>query len=37
MKAVVALYKQAIEILKKQGATIIEVELLKETKKIRLC
>ena len=31
---VVALYKQAIELLKQQGATIIEVDLLKETNKL---
>jgi amidase len=31
---VVALYTQAIEVLKKQGATIIEIELLKETGKL---
>lgn len=31
---VVALYKDAIELLKKQGATIIEIELLKEINKI---
>jgi len=31
---VVALYKQAIELLKQQGATIIEVDLLKETGKL---
>jgi amidase len=30
-EAVVALYKNAIEILKQQGATIVEVNLLKET------
>ncbi|MGI8584110.1 MAG: amidase [Chitinophagaceae bacterium] len=33
-EGVVALYKQAIEILKVQGATIIEIELLKETGKL---
>jgi amidase len=31
---VVALYTQAIEVLKQQGATIIEIELLKETGKL---
>ncbi len=33
-EGVVGLYKEAIELLKKQGATIIEVELLKETNKL---
>jgi amidase len=31
---VVALFKQAIEVLKQQGATIVEIELLKETNKL---
>lgn len=33
-EGVVGLYKQAIEILKAQGATIVEIELLKETSKL---
>ena len=33
-EGVVGLYKQAIKVLEKQGATIIEVELLKATKEI---
>ena len=33
-EGVVGLYKEAIELLKKQGAIIIEVELLKETNKL---
>lgn len=33
-EGVVALYKQAIELLKSKGATIVEVELLKETGKL---
>ena len=33
-EGVVGLYKQAIEILKAQGATIVEIELLKETNKL---
>jgi amidase len=33
-EGVVALYKEAIEVLKSRGATIIEVELLKETGKL---
>jgi len=32
-EGVVGLYKQAMEVLKQQGATIVEVELLKATKK----
>ncbi len=33
-EGVVGLFKQAIEVLKQQGATIIEIELLKETNKL---
>ncbi len=33
-EGVVGLYKQAIEILKAQGATVVEIELLKETNKL---
>jgi amidase len=32
--SVVALYKQAIDVLKQQGATVIEIELVKETNKL---
>ncbi|MEO7800958.1 MAG: amidase, partial [Ginsengibacter sp.] len=31
---VVAVYKKAIDVLKQQGATIVEIELLKETRKL---
>ena len=33
-EGVVGLYKQAIDILKKQGATVIEIELVKDTNKL---
>ncbi len=33
-EGVVALYQQAIEVLKKQGATVVEIELLKETREL---